>query len=54
MVREAEGERHKGMRLGKHELHRIQGEEDFGKFKFAKNIETGKLVVVRTWEKEDP
>lgn len=53
MVREVEEEREgKGMRLGKYELGRILGEGNFGKVKFAKNIETGKPFAVKILEKK--
>lgn len=53
MVREVEEEREgKGMRLGKYELGRILGEGNFGKVKFAKNIETGLSFAVKILEKK--
>lgn len=53
MVREVEEEREgKGMRLGKYELGRILGEGNFGKVKFAKNIETGQSFAVKILEKK--
>uniref|UniRef100_A0A803KU45 non-specific serine/threonine protein kinase n=1 Tax=Chenopodium quinoa TaxID=63459 RepID=A0A803KU45_CHEQI len=55
MVREVEEERggdNKGMRLGKYELGRLLGEGNFGKVKFAKNIETGNSFAVKILEKK--
>lgn len=55
MVREVEEERggnNTGMRLGKYELGRILGEGNFGKVKFAKNIETGNSFAVKILEKK--
>lgn len=53
MVREVEEERGgKGMRLGKYELGKLLGEGNFGKVKFAKNIETGKPFAVKILEKK--
>ena len=53
MVREVEEERGgKGMQLGKYQLGRILGEGNFGKVKFAKNIETGNSFAVKILEKK--
>lgn len=48
MVRETEN---KGMRLGKYEVGRTLGEGNFGKVKYAKNIETGQPFAVKILEK---
>ena len=50
MVNKIELEK-KGMRLGKYELGRTLGEGNFGKVKFAKNIETGQSFAVKILEK---
>ncbi|KAG9459957.1 hypothetical protein H6P81_004465 [Aristolochia fimbriata] len=47
MVREE-----KGMRLGKYELGRTLGEGNFGKVKYAKNLESGKGFAVKILEKK--
>ncbi|PIA37920.1 hypothetical protein AQUCO_02900048v1 [Aquilegia coerulea] len=49
MVKEVEK---KGMQLGKYELGRTLGEGNFGKVKFAKNIETGQAFAVKILEKK--
>ncbi|XP_068660617.1 CBL-interacting protein kinase 1-like [Aristolochia californica] len=49
MVREAEK---KGMRLGKYELGQTLGEGNFGKVKYAKNLESGKGFAVKILEKK--
>ncbi|XP_010270997.1 PREDICTED: CBL-interacting serine/threonine-protein kinase 1-like isoform X1 [Nelumbo nucifera] len=49
MVREVEK---RGMRLGKYELGRTLGEGNFGKVKFARNLETGQAVAVKILEKK--
>ncbi|KAK4586313.1 hypothetical protein RGQ29_023468 [Quercus rubra] len=41
----------KGMQLGKYELGRTLGEGNFGKVKFARNIETGQCFAVKILEK---
>ncbi|XP_008390487.1 CBL-interacting serine/threonine-protein kinase 1-like isoform X1 [Malus domestica] len=41
----------KGMRLGKYELGRTLGEGNFGKVKFAKNVESGQSFAVKILEK---
>ncbi|XP_030974157.1 CBL-interacting serine/threonine-protein kinase 1 [Quercus lobata] len=41
----------KGMQLGKYELGRTLGEGNFGKVKFAKNIETGQCFAVKILDK---
>ena len=48
MVREREN---KGMRLGKYEVGRTLGEGNFGKVKYAKNIETGQPFAIKILEK---
>ncbi|KAM7487981.1 hypothetical protein LguiB_025465 [Lonicera macranthoides] len=48
MVREREN---KGMRLGKYEVGRTLGEGNFGKVKYAKNLETGQPFAVKILEK---
>ncbi|KAK9287940.1 hypothetical protein L1049_016385 [Liquidambar formosana] len=50
MVRRKEEEK-KGMRLGKYELGRTLGEGNFGKVKFAKNVESGQGFAVKILEK---
>uniref|UniRef100_A0A2N9E6C6 non-specific serine/threonine protein kinase n=1 Tax=Fagus sylvatica TaxID=28930 RepID=A0A2N9E6C6_FAGSY len=50
MVNKIELEK-KGIRLGKYELGRTLGEGNFGKVKFAKNIETGQSFAVKILEK---
>ncbi|KAL9237576.1 hypothetical protein vseg_012106 [Gypsophila vaccaria] len=57
MVREVEieetvGGKVKIMRLGKYELGKILGEGNFGKVKFATNIETGQPFAVKILEKK--
>ncbi|GMH08724.1 hypothetical protein Nepgr_010564 [Nepenthes gracilis] len=47
-----EGEREKGMRLGKYELGRTLGEGNFGKVKFAKDLETDLPFAVKILEKK--
>lgn len=42
----------KGMRLGNYELGRILGEGNFGKVKFAKNVESGQGFAVKILEKK--
>ncbi|OVA16646.1 Protein kinase domain [Macleaya cordata] len=49
MVREVEK---KGMRLGKYELGRTLGEGNFGKVKYAKNLESGQVFAVKILEKK--
>ncbi|OVA13524.1 Protein kinase domain [Macleaya cordata] len=49
MVKEAEK---KGMRLGKYELGRTLGEGNFGKVKYAKNLESGHEFAVKILEKK--
>ncbi|KAK7830257.1 cbl-interacting serine/threonine-protein kinase 1 [Quercus suber] len=52
MVSENElGLEKKGMQLGKYELGRTLGEGNFGKVKFARNIETGQCFAVKILEK---
>nr|DAD32958.1 TPA_asm: hypothetical protein HUJ06_011809 [Nelumbo nucifera] len=41
----------RGMRLGKYELGRTLGEGNFGKVKFARNIESGQGFAVKILEK---
>ena len=41
----------KGMQLGKYELGRTLGEGNFGKVKFARNIETGQCFAVKILDK---
>ena len=41
----------KGMRLGKYELGRTLGEGNFGKVKFAKNVDSGQPFAVKILEK---
>ncbi|KAB2599208.1 CBL-interacting serine/threonine-protein kinase 1-like [Pyrus ussuriensis x Pyrus communis] len=41
----------KGMRLGKYELGKTLGEGNFGKVKFAKNVESGQSFAVKIMEK---
>ncbi|PSR97843.1 CBL-interacting serine/threonine-protein kinase [Actinidia chinensis var. chinensis] len=45
------GERNKGMRLGKYEIGRTLGEGNFGKVKFAKNLDSGQSFAVKILEK---
>lgn len=45
------GSEKKGMQLGKYELGRTLGEGNFGKVKFARNIETGQCFAVKILEK---
>lgn len=52
MVKEVVGVEKKGMRVGKYELGRTLGEGNFGKVKFAKNIETGQGFAVKILEKK--
>lgn len=52
MVKEVVGVVEKGMRVGKYELGRTLGEGNFGKVKFAKNIETGQGFAVKILEKK--
>ncbi|KAK9084441.1 hypothetical protein Scep_030912 [Stephania cephalantha] len=42
----------KGMRLGKYELGRILGEGNFGKVKYASNVETGQGFAVKILDKQ--
>lgn len=42
----------KGMRLGNYELGKILGEGNFGKVKFAKNVESGQGFAVKILEKK--
>ena len=52
--KEEQGEEKKseGMRLGKYELGRTLGEGNFGKVKYAKDIESGKGFAVKILEKK--
>lgn len=52
MVKEVVGVEKKGMRVGKYELGRTLGEGNFGKVKFAKNIESGQGFAVKILEKK--
>ncbi|GFZ13826.1 CBL-interacting protein kinase 1 [Actinidia rufa] len=44
-------ERNQGMRLGKYEIGRTLGEGNFGKVKFAKNLDSGQSFAVKILEK---
>ena len=48
-ARKKEGE---GMRLGKYELGKTLGEGNFGKVKYATNVETGQPYAVKILEKK--
>lgn len=41
----------KGMRLGKYELGRTLGEGNFGKVKYAKNLDSGQSFAIKILEK---
>lgn len=43
--------REKGMRLGKYELGRTLGEGNFGKVKYARNLESGQPFAIKILEK---
>ncbi|XP_011071316.1 CBL-interacting serine/threonine-protein kinase 1-like [Sesamum indicum] len=45
------GRAKKGMRLGKYELGRILGEGNFGKVKYARNLESGQPFAIKILEK---
>lgn len=49
--REVEEEEVKEMRLGKYEVGRTLGEGNFGKVKYARDVETGRGFAVKILEK---
>lgn len=46
-----QGRGKKGMRLGKYELGRTLGEGNFGKVKYARNLESGQPFAIKILEK---
>ncbi|KAJ9699946.1 hypothetical protein PVL29_005682 [Vitis rotundifolia] len=50
--KEEKRKKKKGMQLGKYELGRTLGEGNFGKVKYAKDIESGKGFAVKILEKK--
>ncbi|RVX21775.1 CBL-interacting serine/threonine-protein kinase 1 [Vitis vinifera] len=52
MWRKEEKRKKKGMQLGKYELGRTLGEGNFGKVKYAKDIESGQGFAVKILEKK--